>query len=304
MARGDVRIAVTLACEECKRRNYQTNKSKRNNPDRIALRKYCKWCRRHTGAPRDPLAEARRGPRSSAREAAPRASAQPGGRRRAAALARATMPRATWASTTPASTSGSARPPGTSAGTPLPSLGARDADVDEARLARGAAPSRAPELPDEGPRTTTRAAPDEVEGDLGPRRPRGPGRRRGGRRRPPRPRKRRGRVLTFLGLRRRAAPRPVAGPPAGRPGHRRRARLRRPRRRLPRPDGRHLEAPRSTPSSSSGLPERTHVPLVRHQHLLRAREQGQAEPRAPRASRWASSAPCARSSSRPRPSRR
>ena len=49
MARGDVRIAVTLACEECKRRNYQTNKSKRNNPDRISLRKYCRWCRQHTG---------------------------------------------------------------------------------------------------------------------------------------------------------------------------------------------------------------------------------------------------------------
>jgi large subunit ribosomal protein L33 len=49
MARADVRIKVTLACEECKRRNYQTNKSKRNNPDRITLRKYCKWCRRHTG---------------------------------------------------------------------------------------------------------------------------------------------------------------------------------------------------------------------------------------------------------------
>jgi large subunit ribosomal protein L33 len=48
MARGDVRIAVTLACEECKRRNYQTNKSKRNNPDRITLRKFCKWCRTHT----------------------------------------------------------------------------------------------------------------------------------------------------------------------------------------------------------------------------------------------------------------
>ena len=53
MARGDVRIAVTLACEECKRRNYQTNKSKRNNPDRITLRKFCKWCRRTrpTGRP-------------------------------------------------------------------------------------------------------------------------------------------------------------------------------------------------------------------------------------------------------------
>ncbi len=49
MARGDVRIAVTLACEDCKRRNYQTNKSKRNNPDRISMRKYCKWCRQHTG---------------------------------------------------------------------------------------------------------------------------------------------------------------------------------------------------------------------------------------------------------------
>jgi len=48
MARGDVRIAVTLACEDCKRRNYQTNKSKRNNPDRITLRKYCRWCKRHT----------------------------------------------------------------------------------------------------------------------------------------------------------------------------------------------------------------------------------------------------------------
>ncbi len=48
MARGDVRIAATLACEECKRRNYQTNKSKRNNPERLQLRKYCRWCRCHT----------------------------------------------------------------------------------------------------------------------------------------------------------------------------------------------------------------------------------------------------------------
>jgi large subunit ribosomal protein L33 len=48
MARGDVRIAVTLACEDCKRRNYQTNKSKRNNPDRIEMRKHCRWCKKHT----------------------------------------------------------------------------------------------------------------------------------------------------------------------------------------------------------------------------------------------------------------
>ena len=31
---GEVRVAITLACEECKRCNYQTNKSRRNNPDR------------------------------------------------------------------------------------------------------------------------------------------------------------------------------------------------------------------------------------------------------------------------------
>lgn len=45
---SDVRIGVTLACEECKRRNYETNKSRRNTPDRIEMRKYCRWCGRHT----------------------------------------------------------------------------------------------------------------------------------------------------------------------------------------------------------------------------------------------------------------
>ena len=48
MARGEVRIAVTLACEECKRRNYQSDKNRRNDPDRIELRKFCRWCGRHT----------------------------------------------------------------------------------------------------------------------------------------------------------------------------------------------------------------------------------------------------------------
>jgi large subunit ribosomal protein L33 len=47
MATG-VRVAITLACEDCKRRNYQTMKSRRNTPDRIELKKFCPWCRRHT----------------------------------------------------------------------------------------------------------------------------------------------------------------------------------------------------------------------------------------------------------------
>ncbi len=29
-----MRNGVTLACTECKQRNYQTNKNKKNNPDR------------------------------------------------------------------------------------------------------------------------------------------------------------------------------------------------------------------------------------------------------------------------------
>jgi large subunit ribosomal protein L33 len=47
MATG-VRVGITLACTECKRRNYQTMKSKRNSPDRIEFKKYCRWCGRHT----------------------------------------------------------------------------------------------------------------------------------------------------------------------------------------------------------------------------------------------------------------
>src|SRR3954454_5245149 len=45
---SDVRLGVTLACEECRRRNYQTNKSRRNTPDLLELRKYCHLCGRHT----------------------------------------------------------------------------------------------------------------------------------------------------------------------------------------------------------------------------------------------------------------
>ena len=39
---------VTLACTECKRRNYNTTKNKVNNRDRLELQKHCPWCRKHT----------------------------------------------------------------------------------------------------------------------------------------------------------------------------------------------------------------------------------------------------------------
>ncbi|MCK4956623.1 MAG: 50S ribosomal protein L33 [Candidatus Cloacimonetes bacterium] len=43
-----MREIVTLACEECKSRNYTTTKNKRNQPGRISHRKFCPKCRKHT----------------------------------------------------------------------------------------------------------------------------------------------------------------------------------------------------------------------------------------------------------------
>ncbi|MBE3576805.1 MAG: 50S ribosomal protein L33 [Limnochordales bacterium] len=43
-----MRVGITLECTECKNRNYRTTKNKRNDPDRLELRKYCPVCRRHT----------------------------------------------------------------------------------------------------------------------------------------------------------------------------------------------------------------------------------------------------------------
>ena len=43
-----MRNIVTLACTDCKRRNYNTTKNKRTTTDRLQFKKYCRWCRRHT----------------------------------------------------------------------------------------------------------------------------------------------------------------------------------------------------------------------------------------------------------------
>jgi large subunit ribosomal protein L33 len=46
--RANMRIKITLACEECKHRNFDTVKNKKNDPDRLVLRKHCRFCRKHT----------------------------------------------------------------------------------------------------------------------------------------------------------------------------------------------------------------------------------------------------------------
>lgn len=45
---ADMRVKITLACSECKQRNYETKKNKKNDPDRLEMNKYCRFCNKHT----------------------------------------------------------------------------------------------------------------------------------------------------------------------------------------------------------------------------------------------------------------
>ncbi len=44
----EMRVKITLACTECKQRNYDTMKNKKNSPDRLEMNKYCRFCKKHT----------------------------------------------------------------------------------------------------------------------------------------------------------------------------------------------------------------------------------------------------------------
>jgi large subunit ribosomal protein L33 len=48
MAKAENRPVILLACTECKERTYATEKNKKNDPQRLELRRYCPRCRRHT----------------------------------------------------------------------------------------------------------------------------------------------------------------------------------------------------------------------------------------------------------------
>lgn len=43
-----MREQITLVCTSCKRKNYSTTKNRKNDPDRIELKKYCPFERKHT----------------------------------------------------------------------------------------------------------------------------------------------------------------------------------------------------------------------------------------------------------------
>ena len=43
-----VRTKITLACTECKQRNYNMTKDKKTHPERMETKKYCRFCKKHT----------------------------------------------------------------------------------------------------------------------------------------------------------------------------------------------------------------------------------------------------------------
>lgn len=45
---SEMRVKITLACTECKQRNYNMMKEKKNHPERMETKKYCRFCKTHT----------------------------------------------------------------------------------------------------------------------------------------------------------------------------------------------------------------------------------------------------------------
>ena len=41
-------VKITLACTECKQRNYNKEKNKKNSPDRLEMKKYCRFCKKQS----------------------------------------------------------------------------------------------------------------------------------------------------------------------------------------------------------------------------------------------------------------
>ncbi|MGD2245156.1 MAG: 50S ribosomal protein L33 [Candidatus Aminicenantes bacterium] len=43
-----MREIITLQCTECKRRNYTSTRNKKIQKDKLELKKFCKFCHKHT----------------------------------------------------------------------------------------------------------------------------------------------------------------------------------------------------------------------------------------------------------------
>jgi large subunit ribosomal protein L33 len=43
-----MREIITLQCADCKRRNYSTTRNKKQQTDKLEIKKFCSFCRKHT----------------------------------------------------------------------------------------------------------------------------------------------------------------------------------------------------------------------------------------------------------------
>ncbi len=42
-----MRDLIALSCTTCKRKNYYTTKNKRKHPEKVLIKKFCRFCRKH-----------------------------------------------------------------------------------------------------------------------------------------------------------------------------------------------------------------------------------------------------------------
>ncbi|MCH8108521.1 MAG: 50S ribosomal protein L33 [Chloroflexi bacterium] len=45
--RAETRIIINLGCVDCRERTYTSSKNRRNDPQRLELKKFCPRCRAH-----------------------------------------------------------------------------------------------------------------------------------------------------------------------------------------------------------------------------------------------------------------
>ena len=43
-----MRVGITMACSDCKQRNYTYTKDKKKNMEKLEMKKYCRFCNTHT----------------------------------------------------------------------------------------------------------------------------------------------------------------------------------------------------------------------------------------------------------------
>lgn len=48
MAKSEATIKLGMVCSVCGKLNYLTSKNKLENKEKLVLKKYCRYCRKHT----------------------------------------------------------------------------------------------------------------------------------------------------------------------------------------------------------------------------------------------------------------